>query len=154
MAWDTARRRGVIYGGRSSSQAVDFWEFSLVGNDCSSDSECHNGVCVDTVCGDPPPVPEAGVSDADAAVDAGSEETDGSAGGSGGSAGEPNEDGGVSLGGTAPAGGASGGGEVTPRAGSKSLYACSTSPLQNTLPWPLVAAVFAALCLGLRRRRQ
>ena len=57
LVWDTERRRAVLFGGRSNGQAVDFWEFSLVGNACSVDDECHTGACDGSVCIDPPLLP-------------------------------------------------------------------------------------------------
>jgi hypothetical protein len=152
MVWDTARRRGVIYGGRSNSQAVDFWEFSLVGSDCASDSECHNGVCAGAVCGDPPPVPEAGPSAPDAATDAGSAGAGGSGGG--GSVGQPDADVGVPPVEPSATGG-TGASDVpsAPARGTTSLYACSSSPARGSPPAALAAAAFAALCIALRRRR-
>ena len=90
LVWDGARRRGVLFGGRSGTESVDFWELSLVGNECTTSDTCHTGVCDGSICVEP-----------DAAGDADA--------GLSGSAG---------AGGAGPGGGAGGTGEVAPSAGS------------------------------------
>lgn len=50
MAWDIERRKAVVMGGRSSNRGVASWEFSLSGNDCSSNEGCHSGLCDHGVC--------------------------------------------------------------------------------------------------------
>lgn len=165
LAWDTARRRAVLFGGRSNNQAVDFWEFSLVGNSCSSDTECHNGVCLGTVCGDEIPEPDAGPAEPDAAGAAGAAGASG-AGGAAGSAGETN--GGAGSGSTPEVAEDSGvpanevpsledpvphpGGLSKPR----SLYSCSSAPLEaqssSGALSGLAASLLAALFAVLRRR--
>lgn len=161
LAWDGARRRGVLYGGRSGTAAVDFWELSLVGNECTTSDRCHTGLCSGSVCVDP------GASDA--GFDAGGSGSNGGAAGAGGTAGASGEagmagaggSGAVDAGATADAGlgGASG---ATPPAlqrapKKKSLYACSVAPGERTgtrgHPGALGLALIAAGAWVARRRR-
>lgn len=74
LVWDTERRRGVLFGGRDDSQAVDFWELSLVGNECTTSESCHTGVCDGSLCVDETDAPDSGAAP-------------GGSGGSGGSGG-------------------------------------------------------------------
>lgn len=169
LVWDTARRRGVLFGGRAQGQAVDFWELSLVGNACSSDDDCHTGVCESLVCVDspvlPPEPPDAGQG--------------GASGGSGGSAGAGSAGAGSSAAGAGAAGASAGragvdssGGDadagsfpdtqlesddpgrapVDPAVAGKSLYACSMG--EGTAPRGSPTALLACgVGLFLRRRR-
>jgi hypothetical protein len=132
LAWDTQRRRGVLFGGRADAEAVDFWELSLVGNECALADECHTGFCEDARCVDTPspptPAPDAGAGGTGASGTGG-------AGNAGGSSGAGAPDAGVDAGGGGPAAsGAAGDSAVRdpppPAARAsrdKSLYACSTS---------------------------
>lgn len=109
LAWDPDRRRGVLFGGRHDGGAVDFWELSLAGNECSGADTCHTGVCDGSVCVD---VRDPSASDA------------GAGGGSGGAAGG----GGAAGAAGALGGGASGAGGATPGAGGTLDGSAATSP--------------------------
>jgi hypothetical protein len=165
LAWDGARRRGVLYGGRNGSQSVDFWELSLVDNECTTSTTCHTGVCDGTRCLDPDaPDVDAGASD-----DAGSAAGGGAAGaaGAGGAAGTGGSTGGMNAsggsGGTTADAGVAGTGVAAPpvqRArGEKSLYACAMSPSERAGAGRRggalgVALLAAAAWLGRRRTRR
>ncbi|MFZ5892078.1 MAG: Kelch repeat-containing protein [Myxococcota bacterium] len=106
MVWDTTRRRGVVFGGRYANRQVDAWEFSLIGNSCSSDDECHSLRCDDSVCVD------------DVASSGGAANTGSGGVASSGSGGVASSSGGATTGGAPAKGGAANGGSAMGDAGS------------------------------------
>lgn len=161
LAWDGARRRGVLFGGRSDEEAVDFWELSLVGNECTSAGACHTGVCEETVC----------VDDVPAVSDAGSGGASGGAAGSGGApstggttSSESGAGGALGTAGDGAAGALADAGvepdpALTPEPAphsNKSMYACAMRVGASSLRDPKNAAFALSLLAAsawLRRRR-
>jgi MYXO-CTERM domain-containing protein len=168
LAWDSERRRGVLFGGSDGSPSADFWELSLVDNECTSSDGCHTGVCDGSRCVAPASTPEDG---ADAGIALGG------AGGSGGSAqgGTRSSDGGSSAGGDASstggaatdAGSGEGDGQPEPPGaigapesatrdtdGGKSLYGCAIAPRSHSSRSPTLLTLLGIGALLVRARRQ
>jgi hypothetical protein len=172
LVWDTARKRGVLFGGRAGTRAVDFWELSLVGNGCSSDEECHSDVCTNGVCGGAPlPEVDAGVAGTGGTS---SEGTSGS-GPDAGYDGEDNGSGGATSGGSAggesPAAVSEDAGSALPEgqpeapvvaddathariaSDARSFYGCAMSVASDERAWRWALALGALVALRCYRRR-
>ncbi|HET9956247.1 MAG TPA: kelch repeat-containing protein [Polyangiaceae bacterium] len=88
LAWDSKRRRGVLVGGEFLGKPVEPWEFTVSGNRCSSDLDCHQSSCLSGICAS---VSTNSGSGGSADPGAGGESANGGAAGDGGAGGATNE---------------------------------------------------------------
>jgi hypothetical protein len=50
LAYDSQRRRVVLFGGVNANYLSGTWEYHARGSTCSEDTQCDTGLCVDGVC--------------------------------------------------------------------------------------------------------